>query len=41
MVAIPELDGAISPLVFGGRRVVKGDGESLGKNKIIRKSQDI
>ena len=23
MVAIPELDGAISPLVFGGRRVVK------------------
>ena len=27
MVAIPELDGAISPLVFGGRRVVKGDGE--------------
>ena len=27
MVAIPELDGAISPIVFGGRRVVEGDGE--------------
>ncbi len=33
MVAIPELDGAISPLVFGGRRVVKGDGEPLWEEK--------
>ena len=32
-----ELDGAISPIVFGGRRVSEEMEDYLGKNKTIRK----